>query len=400
MRVAIYVGRTPPQGGGAFTFEESILDALVSPEVKTQHSWIVVGAPGRLLAKAEAAGMPTLPLPPGGARRAFLRLPRPSVRASRRQKRFVSRDGIDAAVGGAGADFLLSLGPEVPTMDIPFSVVVWDLQHRLQPSFPEVSTEGIWRRRENYFAQVLRRAAFVVAGTEVGRDEVESFYQVPSSRIAVLPHPTPAFALAAAASGDSVQHSLEGWKEPFVFYPAQFWPHKNHLTLLKSLALLKERGGPTCTLVLAGSDWGGNKEYVMSQARSLGVAELVRDLGFVERDVLIALYRRAVALVYPSMFGPENLPPLEAFALGCPVIASDVEGAAEQLGDAALLGDGRNPEFFAKAITKMLTDSGARHQLIERGRLRAQRSTPQSFAAGLVRQLDEFQSIRETWPSA
>jgi glycosyltransferase involved in cell wall biosynthesis len=42
-------------------------------------------------------------------------------------------------------------------------------------------------------------------------------------------------------------------------------------------------------------------------------------------------------LRYPSFFGAENLPPLEAFALGCPVIAADMPGAREQLGDAAIL---------------------------------------------------------------
>ena len=55
-----------------------------------------------------------------------------------------------------------------------------------------------------------------------------------------------------------------------------------------------------------------------------------------KRPELIALYRHALALTFVSYFGPDNLPPLEAFALGCPVITSAIEGVDEQLGNAAL----------------------------------------------------------------
>ena len=53
--------------------------------------------------------------------------------------------------------------------------MVWDLQHRLQPLFPQVSADGIWENRERRFSTVLRRAALVITGTEVGRREIEQF---------------------------------------------------------------------------------------------------------------------------------------------------------------------------------------------------------------------------------
>ena len=52
---------------------------------------------------------------------------------------------------------------------------------------------------------------------------------------------------------------------------------------------------------------------------------------------MISFYKYAVALVMPTFFGPTNIPPLEAFALGCPVITSNIYGIPEQVGDAALL---------------------------------------------------------------
>ena len=91
-------------------------------------------------------------------------------------------------------------------------------------------------------------------------------------------------------------------------------------------------------IVFVGADKGTQK-HVMAEAEALGVARRVHTLGFVDRERLVALYQHAEALIYPSLFGPDNLPPLEAMALGCPVIAARVDGADEQIGDAGILVD-------------------------------------------------------------
>src|SRR5262249_63267 len=153
------------------------------------------------------------------------------------------------------------------------------------------------------------------------REELQHYYHLDAERILVLPHPTPRFALASDAASDATLPV--GVTAPYIFYPAQFWPHKNHVNLILSLAILRQRFGIDMKLVLVGSD-KGNRAYVERIAREAGVSEAVQFPGFVSRGELIALYRNAVALTYLSFCGPENLPPLEAFALGCPVIAARV----------------------------------------------------------------------------
>jgi len=100
-----------------------------------------------------------------------------------------------------------------------------------------------------------------------------------------------------------------------------------------------------------------------------------------------------------SYFGPENLPPLEAFALGCPVIAANVSGATEQLGDAALLVDPSRPETIADAIQSVNTDPAMREKLVTRGRVRAQSWTAADFVRGVFSILDEFEMVRRCWDS-
>ena len=112
---------------------------------------------------------------------------------------------------------------------------------------------------------------------------------------------------------------------------------------------------------------------------------------------MVGLYRNAFALTYLTFFGPENLPPLEAFALGCPVIASDVAGAQEQLGECALLVDPKSPEEIASAIKSLRDDPDLRKTLVDCGFSRASRFTGRDYVRGVFRILDEFEPIRRCW---
>ncbi len=95
----------------------------------------------------------------------------------------------------------------------------------------------------------------------------------------------------------------------------------------------------------------------------------------------------------------DNLPPLEAFALGCPVVAANISGAKKQLGDAALLVNPRGSEDIARAI-KSLHDDQALHQtLIQRGLERASKWTGQDYVKGVLAILDGFEPIGRCWSS-
>jgi glycosyltransferase involved in cell wall biosynthesis len=406
VRVGVYVGNDSPQSGGGFTIVDEIAKALAPGGSGSRHEFVLLtagGAPGH----ASYEGLEVLSLAEALAaeRSVTARVKR---KLSRERERLMGRPptsswssaevphrpAVDKVLTEARIDVVWYLSAwECCTLEIPFITVVWDLQHRRQPFFPEVSGGGVWAARERMFSSVLQRAAMIVAGNEVGRDEIERFYGVPRERIRLLPHPTPA--LAEAAAGQSADRVVAG---EYLFYPAQFWAHKNHVNLLLALRLLRERHGLEISLALTGSD-KGNQAFVEKTARELGLADHVRFLGFVSREQVRALYRDALALAYVTFFGPENLPPLEAFAAGCPVVASEVAGAREQLGDAALLVDPREPEQIAAAVVRVRSEPGLRERLIRAGHARAQLHTAADFVSGVRRWLDEFEGVRRCWPS-
>jgi len=149
--------------------------------------------------------------------------------------------------------------------------------------------------------------------------------------------------------------------------------------------------------VFVGSD-KGNLDHVKKLTNKLGLASQVHFLGFVSQSDLVSLYRNAFALTYMSLCGPENLPPLEAFALGCPVVASEIAGAAEQLGEAAVLVDPCSPEEIANAIKHLLDDPKRVRTLVEKGRQRASRWTGRDFVRGVFKMLDAFEPVRRCFP--
>jgi glycosyltransferase involved in cell wall biosynthesis len=316
----------------------------------------------------------------------------PAVRA-----RLRGASPVDRAADAAKADFIWFLGAGAQRTDKPYMTVVWDLQHRATPWFPEMAEQGTWDRRELWHSWFLRRATVIITGTEFGRDEIDRYYQVGPERVAILPHPTPQFALDAAPGLDAATlNGLGLGQRPFLLYPAQFWPHKNHVNLLMALERLKAVHGLDLDLALVGSD-KGNRAVVERTALRLGLTDRIRFLGFVSRPVLIQLYRQAAALAYMSWCGPENLPPLEAFALGCPVVASRIPGASEQLGDAAMLADPGDPAALADAISRVLTDTGVREDLIAKGHARAKAWTSRNYVEGALNRIDSLAPVVRCW---
>jgi glycosyltransferase involved in cell wall biosynthesis len=395
VRVGVYLGDIPPSAGGGYTLQQDLLEALLEHAEESRHSFFVLtGQEIGMGVDKWPRNVDVIPL------RTSSRLRRFGNRIRRRlgeEDTWLLENGVlDGAAKGAQVEFLWSMSAGLIDSDVPFLVIVLDLAHRLCPWFPEVGHHATWLYRERAFSRALRRASYVVVGTQAGRADVERMYQVPSDRIRILPHPTPRFARSAApAHAENVPAEI-GIQPGFLLYPAQFWPHKNHANLLLAIKDLVSNRSCDVKAVFVGSDQG-NLAHVQRFVSDMGLSSRVRILGFVERETLVSLYQHASALTYVSFFGPENLPALEAFALGCPVIASDVPGAAEQLGNAAILIDPRDPHQIADAIERILREPSLRNELIARGLKRASRWTAAEFVRAVFGILDEFESVRRCW---
>ena len=304
--------------------------------------------------------------------------------------------GLRAAIEEVKPDIVWYLHPSAVPVNIPFIVTVWDLEHRKQPYFPELGVSGIWSQREDNYRACLPRASYIISGSQVGKQEIVHFFGADQRNVRVVPYFAPEVRTTRTAARDPNALSKFGINGDFIFYPAQFWPSKNHFNLIKAVEILRKEEGIRINLVLTGKDMG-NLRYVQETIKKLELSDQVFHLGFVSRDEIELLYQNSVALVYPSFSGPDNLPPLEAFTWGCPVIAADIPGATEQLGTAALLCRPTDPADIATKISMLLESDACRRDLVNAGALIAAARTPQAYVSKMIEIFDEFETIRRCW---
>jgi glycosyltransferase involved in cell wall biosynthesis len=401
MRIGIYFGNSTPQAGGAHTLLVDLLKEVGEMATVSEHRYIVFCEPSASattsLTVAEA-NIEVVPVSRPSRVATWLKYSLMRIMKFSPLARYVRRwpGPVERMARLHDVQLIWFVGSveyEIP--DIPFVATMLDLQHRLQPYFPEVGVREAWDAREHFFKYSLQRASFCVTGTETGKREIENLYQIPSSRIRVLPLPAPRFARNALPSTIDVR-SRFGIDGEYVFYPAQFWAHKNHINLVLALVWLKEKRDVRISLVLTGSDHG-NLSFVRQFVIGRGLTDQVIFPGFVSEEELIALYQQSLALTFVTYFGPDNIPPLEAFALGCPVIASSVSGAQEQLGENVIHVDPSDPESIAKAILSLHNDQELRSRLMAAGIERASKWTSLHYVKGMFELFDEFARVRRNW---
>lgn len=283
---------------------------------------------------------------------------------------------------------------------IPYVMAIHDLQHRLQPEFPEVSAYGEWERREHLHRNAARHATLLVADSEVGKEDILNCYGkfgVTSDRVKVLPFLQPGY-FSNEITDEERRHVRSVYRLPerYFFYPAQFWPHKNHKRIVQAMGLLKEEHGIETEAVFCGSHTSKIRERtfgdVMSAASKAGVERNIRYVGYIPNEDVSAIYAEAAGLVMPTFFGPTNIPVLEAWSTGCPVLTSDIRGIREQVGDAGVLVDPTSVESIAAGIHRLWTENNLRDTMARRGRERLAKYTPETYRQRLIEIVEEAKS--------
>lgn len=203
-------------------------------------------------------------------------------------------------------------------------------------------------------------AAIVVPSEATRRDLAEQHPDV-AGRIRVVPHGVdPLFLAPPGTEGDAAgirRLGLEGRR--FLLAVGSARPRKGVETLLEAFAAYREAGGDRLLVVT-----GPGRAPASPPAG-------VRWLGWVEDSLLLAAYRGADALVYHSLNEGFGLPPLEAMALGLPVVAAAAAAVPEVTGDAALLVPPGDAAALAAALRRVVEDGALRETLVRAGRARA-----------------------------
>lgn len=201
----------------------------------------------------------------------------------------------------------------------PTVLSIHDIQHL---HYPEFLSWPVRLSRTVSYALSARRADCVQASSNFVKEDLLAHYPaLTPQQIEVIPEGVNLEDFSAKRDNSAL---LVRYRIPkrFLFYPAQLWPHKNHLTILKALKILETRENLKVPLVLTGARYGAAHstfQFIRNQRM-----DYVLYLGRVPFEDIVGLYQQASAVVSASLHESSSLPILEAAAAGTPIIASRI----------------------------------------------------------------------------
>lgn len=263
-----------------------------------------------------------------------------------------------------------------PTFHIPFVsgrykkvVTIHDLV-----SFRTPQTQP---RRFTLYSRFMIRFAVgsadaIIVPSKTVKSELSGLLNVSPEILHVIPEaPRGMFRPVGKAERESVRRKY-GLSDRFILTVGSIEPRKNIPSLIRAYSELRRRGSIRHKLVICGSKgWMNEHGRVMDLIGTLGAGDDVIFTGYVPDEDLPAVYTLADLFVYPSLYEGFGLPPLEAMACGCPVIASNCSAIPEIVKDAGLLVDPLDIDGISEAMQSVIEDEGLKCRLRAAGFARA-----------------------------
>ena len=219
-----------------------------------------------------------------------------------------------------------------------------------------------------------RTSRRIITVSKFSKGEIQRFYPfIPDETIHVA-HP------AADTQHFTRLTNLQPPSERFALAVSSLDPRKNFARLVEAF-----QGINGCKLYIA-----GNANRVFGEGEGTTMSENVKWLGRVSDDELLRLYNQAECFIFPSIYEGFGIPPVEAMACGCPVIASDIPVVCEVCGDAALYFTPTDPQSIHDTICHYLEHSDTlKPQLREKGFSRCQRYSWEKTAKAVMEAVEK-----------
>jgi len=269
----------------------------------------------------------------------------------------------------------------------PFILTLHDLQEYYYPEFFSF-LERIVRFVTTRF--LSQKAEKIICESNYVKNDIKKFLKIPEEKIVVLPAPPPANFMNIQISIEQKLKVKRKYNLPdnYVFYPAAFWQHKNHIKLLEAFKILA-KVHPDLYLVLSGSK---QKSFsvVENKVSEFGLKDKVLFLGYIDYEDMPYLYVSSKMLVMPSLFESISIPIFEAFALRVPVCASNILALPEQVGNAGLLFDPNNEKDIANKINFLLEDINLKYNLGMEGYYKIQKYSHKDHLVKLLKLIDSI----------
>ena len=233
---------------------------------------------------------------------------------------------------------------------------------------------------------MCKKAESIICESNYVKNDIIQFYKVPEDKICIVESPPPNSFINSKILKHKNKTVIEKYKLPkeYLYYPAQTWYHKNHINLLKAFKLLSAKY-PKLFLILSGSTQN-NHTNVLKYIKDNNLK--VKHIGYIDYDDLPYIYVNSKMLVLPTLFESISIPIWEAFSLGVPVCSSNAVALPEQVGDAGILFDPKDPIDIFDKIKTLLGDSIKREEMVIMGKNKVEKFNHENYCKKLLNVID------------
>lgn len=240
-------------------------------------------------------------------------------------------------------------------------------------------------------SKALKKSSHVFVVSENTQNDLIKHFNFPKAQTTEVPCAPHANYQKELDSKESEKISKKyNLPEKFILGVGTIEPRKNYSNLIKSFVIVK-RKYPDIKLVIVGKK-GWKYQEVLQIVKQHNLQDDIIFTGYMPDDDLHHTYHLAEMFVFPSLYEGFGIPPLEAMASGCPVIASNSSSLPEVIDDAGLLIDPKNSIKIADAIVSLLENPQVRSNLIEKGFYRSKRFTWEKSAEIALNEFNALQS--------
>jgi glycosyltransferase involved in cell wall biosynthesis len=259
---------------------------------------------------------------------------------------------------------------------VKYITCIADLQHK---AYPEYFTQGDIEARDKAFQHAISCSDHIITLSEYSKNDICATYEIDSDRVSIV---SPALDDAFIDVDVDVISTRFDLPEKYLFYPANYWLHKNHDSLFKAIALLKTKGF-SIPLLMTG-ELSDNREDLKVLVEKLGIDDLIKPLGYLEAYELKYIMKNAEIMVFPSLFEGFGIPILEALQCGVPVCCSNVTSIPEVGGDAVEYFDPRNISSIADSIERILINEEYRQSIAKKEKAQVEKFSYKKSARDLI----------------
>jgi glycosyltransferase involved in cell wall biosynthesis len=257
------------------------------------------------------------------------------------------------------------------------ATIVHDLVFK---KYPETVHELILKTQEKRLSWVSNESDVIFADSQSTAADLQEFYKIENKRIVVN---YPGVDSPMEMDGNLIREIKSNFRIPdrFILTVGKLEPRKNLERLIQAYNLLQKKQKNMPALVIVGPT-GWDTEIKKTEDIILP--------GYVNDEILTALYQSALCFAFPSIYEGFGYPVVEAMLNKCPTITSNTSSLAELAENkAALTFDPFNVEDIAEKLNEVISKDSLRKTLISNGLKQAQHFTWKKYIETLIKSLEK-----------